>query len=87
MSDAVELRRKAALYRRIARIPTSGGGSADRVLLQLADRLDDEAATAEPPFEANSAETKRRRMRRSGRSITQLNLPRRSAYRPECDKI
>ena len=46
MSDAAELRKKAALFRRIASIPTSGGSPAERVLLLLADRLDDEAAVA-----------------------------------------
>ena len=59
MADAVELRRKAALYRRIARIPTSGGGPADRVLLHLADRLDEEAAAAERLAGSNSPESKR----------------------------
>jgi len=47
MSDAAELRQKSALFRRIASIVTSGGHSADRVLIHLADRLDHEAAFAE----------------------------------------
>jgi hypothetical protein len=59
MADAVELRKKAALFRRIARVPTPGGSSADRVLLQLADRLDDEAGAAERLIASNSPETKR----------------------------
>ena len=50
---------KAALYRRIARIPTSGGGPADRVLLHLTDRLDEEAAAAERLAGSNSPESKR----------------------------
>ena len=47
MSDVAALRGKSALFRRIASIPTSGGHSADRVLLHLAERLDHEAASAE----------------------------------------
>jgi len=47
MSDAIELRKKAILFRRIAGITTSGGSSADRVLLHLAERLDHEAAASE----------------------------------------
>jgi hypothetical protein len=43
----VDLRKKAALFRRIANIRTIGGGSADHVLLHLADRLDHDAAAAE----------------------------------------
>jgi hypothetical protein len=47
MSDATELRRKAALLRRVASIPTSGGMHTDRVLIGLAERLDSEAARVE----------------------------------------
>jgi len=47
MSDAVELRRKAALCRRAAHIPTAGGGRADRILLTLAAHLDREATSVE----------------------------------------
>ena len=46
MSDVVELRRKSALFRQIANISTSGGGSADRVLFHLAELLDYEANSA-----------------------------------------
>ena len=42
-----ELRRKAALCRRAARIPTSGAGSADRVLVALAEKLEHEALQRE----------------------------------------
>jgi len=54
MPDAAELRRKAALFRRIASIATSGGGSADRLLLHLAERLDNEAAAAEGKSDRSS---------------------------------
>jgi hypothetical protein len=47
MSDVVELRKKAALFRRVANIPTTGGSLADRALHRLADRLDHDAAAAE----------------------------------------
>jgi hypothetical protein len=47
MSDAGEFRRKSTLFRRIASIATSGGHSADRVLIHLAERLEHEAALAE----------------------------------------
>jgi hypothetical protein len=40
----LEHRRKAALFRRVANIPTSGGRLADRALLRLADQLDYEAS-------------------------------------------
>ncbi len=43
MSDARELRRKAALYRRAASVKTEGGGLADRRLIELADTLEREA--------------------------------------------
>jgi hypothetical protein len=39
----------AELCRRLASIPTSGGHRADQVLFALADKLDHEAAQAEPP--------------------------------------
>ena len=54
MSDAAELREKAILFRRIASIKTSGGSSADRVLLYLAERLEDEAAVAERKSDPSS---------------------------------
>jgi hypothetical protein len=43
----LERRRKAALFRRVANIPTSGGRLADRALLRLADQLDYEASCLE----------------------------------------
>ena len=60
MSHAVELRKKAALFRRIARIPTSGGSPVDRVLLHLADRLDHEAGARERLSDPSPLETKHR---------------------------
>jgi hypothetical protein len=39
-----ELRRKAALCRRAASIPTSGSGNADRILVALAEQLEHDAA-------------------------------------------
>lgn len=47
MTRADELRRKAELYRRAASHPTQGGGAADRVLQELAERLEREAVEAE----------------------------------------
>jgi hypothetical protein len=47
MSDVAKLRKKAALFRRVANIPTTGGILADRALHHLADRLDHDAAVAE----------------------------------------
>ncbi len=44
MSKALHLRKLAALYRRTASIPTSGGHRADRALLVLAGKLDREIA-------------------------------------------
>jgi hypothetical protein len=39
-----ELRRRAALYRRVAGIPTSGSANTDRILIVLAERLERDAA-------------------------------------------
>ena len=39
-----ELRSKAAEMRRLASVPTSGGHCADRVLIEIAERLEYEAA-------------------------------------------
>jgi len=39
-----ELRSKATEIRRLASVPTSGGHCADRVLIQIAERLEYEAA-------------------------------------------
>jgi hypothetical protein len=44
MNRASDLRRTADRYRRLASIPTSGGHSADRELLVLAQELDHHAA-------------------------------------------
>jgi len=46
-----ELRRKAALCRRAAAVPTSGSGNADRILETLAERLEREAALLERVLE------------------------------------
>jgi hypothetical protein len=43
MSDARELRRKAALCRRAASITTEGGARTDRRLIELAEELEHEA--------------------------------------------
>jgi hypothetical protein len=40
---AQELRRRAALCRRAANVPTSGSSNADRILLELAEQLEREA--------------------------------------------
>lgn len=42
-----EFRRKAALCRRAASIPTSGAGNADRILLALAEQLERDATLRE----------------------------------------
>ena len=44
---ARELRRKAALARSAASIPTSGSARVDRVLVMLAERLELEASVSE----------------------------------------
>ena len=41
------MRRKAALYRRLARVPTVGGHGTDRILTGLAERLEREAERTE----------------------------------------
>jgi hypothetical protein len=48
-----ELRRKAALCRRVASIPTSGSGNADRILLGLAEQLERDAALREQELRGN----------------------------------
>lgn len=60
-SEAVELNRKADLCRRAARVPTSGGHHADRLLLALAERLEREAKTTETPAQAKSPSNRFRR--------------------------
>jgi hypothetical protein len=47
MTSAQKLRQKAELCRRAADIPTEGGTAADRVLMKLAYRLEQEADAAE----------------------------------------
>ena len=42
-----ELRRKAAVCRRAAGIPTDGAGNADRILMALAEKFEHEAAVLE----------------------------------------
>jgi hypothetical protein len=51
-----ELRRKAALCRRAAGIPTSGSGNADRILLALAEQLEHDAALRERRLQENASE-------------------------------
>jgi hypothetical protein len=45
--QAKELRKKAALCRRAASIPTSGSGNADRILLAMAEELERDATLLE----------------------------------------
>jgi hypothetical protein len=59
-----ELRRKAALCRRAASIPTSGSGNADRILLTLAEQLDHDAALRERNLQENASE----RLPKTGRA-------------------
>jgi len=47
MSYATKLRRLADLYRRLAKVPTTGGHGEDRLLLVLAERLDGDASVLE----------------------------------------
>jgi hypothetical protein len=57
MEYANELRRKAALCRRVAAVPTSGSTSADRVLTELAETLEHEAAAIERQLMGNKPPT------------------------------
>ena len=50
-----ELRRKAALCRRAASVPTSGSGEASRILLALAEQFEHEAAIRERQLQGNRA--------------------------------
>jgi hypothetical protein len=43
MTDARDLRKKAALFRRAASIKTEGGARTDRRLIELAEELEREA--------------------------------------------
>jgi len=54
MALANELRRKAALLRRAAKMPTQGGKSADRALVILAERLEQQADLADQVDKAAS---------------------------------
>lgn len=47
MVDPLSLRREAALYRKRASVPTSGGWTADRLLIAIAERLEQKAAATE----------------------------------------
>jgi hypothetical protein len=47
MSKAAQLRQKAALCRRAASIPTEGSNHTNRLLLDIAERLEREAAALE----------------------------------------
>ena len=47
VAKAAQLRRKAALCRRAASIPTEGSSQTNRLLLDLAERLEREAAALE----------------------------------------
>ena len=55
-AQAQELRRKAALARKAASIPTSGSGRVDRVLIMLAERLELEASVLEQDQEVAPAD-------------------------------
>ena len=50
-----ELRRKAALCRRAASIPTSGSGNAERILLTLAEQLERDAVLREHELRDDSS--------------------------------
>jgi hypothetical protein len=47
MSKAAQLKQKAALYRRAASIPTEGSHRTDRLLIELAEKLEREAEALE----------------------------------------
>jgi len=47
VAGAQELRRKAALARQAASVPTSGSGRVDRVLVLLAEQLERDASILE----------------------------------------
>ena len=51
-----ELRRKAALCRRAASVPTSGSGNADRILLVLAEQLERDAALRERQLQMDASD-------------------------------
>ena len=49
MTLVKELREKAALCRRAARVPTNGGRAVDRILIELAEQLDHQAEAVNRP--------------------------------------
>jgi hypothetical protein len=59
MNRAADLRRKANLYKRLAKVPTSGGHRSDRLLLTLADELDREAEELETEISGASRDRAR----------------------------
>jgi hypothetical protein len=59
VEHAKTLRTKAALFRRVASVPTSGSTSADRVLIELAKTLDHEAAAIERQHMGNKPSSDR----------------------------
>jgi hypothetical protein len=61
MHDLIDLREKAAEYRRLANIPTSGGACANRILIFMAEKLEYEAATAERTQDTSTRAQGRRR--------------------------
>ena len=55
--SAKELRRKAALCRRAASVPTSGSTNADRILLDLAEQLEHKAELYEQQSQSSRSDT------------------------------
>jgi hypothetical protein len=55
-ASAKELRRKAALCRRAASVPTTGSTNADRILLELAEQLEHEAELREQQSKTGGSE-------------------------------
>jgi hypothetical protein len=49
MTLVKELREKAALCRRAARVPTNGGRAVDRILIELAEQLEHQAEAVNRP--------------------------------------
>jgi hypothetical protein len=56
-----ELRKKAALCRRAASIPTSGSSNADRILVALAEQLERDAALRERQLQKDESDAPNRR--------------------------
>jgi hypothetical protein len=55
IATAAALLARAALCRRAASVPTTGGHKSDRILLDLAEQLEREAAALAPRDPAGSA--------------------------------